>query len=118
MDVLKLNLEKITVNNKYYRKVLQTTENLQLVVMALNPGEEIKKEIHMVTTQFIKVESGYVWVSIEHEKRRLGPGDSVTIPPDREHRVWVTTRATEPAKLYTIYSPPEHPPNLRQRYRA
>lgn len=99
-------LEKITKQNKNYREVLYTTDQLQLVLMSLRYKENIGKEIHPHTTQFIKVESGYGEVYIDGRVTDLNTGDSVVIAAGMEHDI--TALSKRGMKLYTIYSPPHH----------
>jgi mannose-6-phosphate isomerase-like protein (cupin superfamily) len=102
------NLKTLTTENKHYRKVLSTTTNMQLVVMSLNKGQEIGTEIHPTTTQFIFVELGKVVAIIGKSKKiTLKKGDHIIIPPNTKHNI--INRSSEVAKLYTIYTPPEHP---------
>lgn len=101
--MLRLNIEKETIKNKQYRKIIYTDKNIQLVLMNLYPGEEIEKETH-VGSQFIRVEEGFGWATVGDKKFILKDGVSITIPPNTEHYV----KSTQGLKLYTIYSPPEH----------
>lgn len=102
------NIEKITESNKYFRKVLSTTPNMQLVVMSLKPKEDIGMEIHPYTTQFIRVESGTGVAIVDDKKYKLSNGSAIIIPLNSKHNI-VNTSKTEPLKIYTIYSPPNHP---------
>ena len=102
------NIENDTLENDDYRRVLFTGRNTQLVLMTLQPGEEIGKEIHEEHDQFIRIESGSGSVILNGEKHRLADGIAVVIPAGVEHNV-VNTSRDEPLRLYTLYSPPEHP---------
>lgn len=102
------NIENDTLENKDYRRVLFTGRNTQLVLMTLQPSEEIGREIHEEHDQFIRVESGTGSVILNGEKHRLGDGIAVVIPAGVEHNV-INTSSDEPLRLYTLYSPPEHP---------
>ena len=102
------NIENDTLENDDYRRVLFTGRNTQLVLMTLQPGEEIGKEIHEEHDQFIRIESGTGSVILNGEKHRLADGVAVVIPAGVEHNV-VNTSRDEPLRLYTLYSPPEHP---------
>lgn len=108
-----INIERETLRNNNYRKVLFTTPQQQLVVMSLMPGEDIPAETHN-GTQFIRVEAGKGVAEIGATKSNIRDGSVVMIPPRHRHYVKNTSR-TEPLKLYTIYSPPEHRPGLIQR---
>lgn len=108
--MFKGNIEQLTINNTYYRKVLNTTPNQQLVLMALKKTEDIPKEKHH-GTQFIRVEEGTGYAIIGGHKYKLSDGIVVVIPP----HTWHYIKATSNLKLYTIYSPPEHEHELIQK---
>lgn len=108
-----LALEKATINNDNYRKVIKTTKTMQLVLMSLNAGEDIPVEVHPKTTQFIRIEKGKVIVKVDNKRNLLKDGDSIIIPPGSEH--YVKAIGKESVKLYTIYSPPEHRDGLTQK---
>lgn len=115
-DYYKVNIEKLTIANKNYRKVLYTTEQTQLVLMSLLPSEDIPLEKHNNTTQFIRIEQGTCVTYIgndpkEMKQSRLKDGDIIIVPANTYHYVKPTTEL----KLYTLYSPPEHPKNLIQK---
>ena len=113
MDGFAINIEKATLENTYYRRVLYTTPQQQLVLMSIPVNDEISLEVHPDTTQFIRFEAGTGEVRINDLIYKVKDGVSVTIPPNKYHRI-VNTSLTEPLKLYTIYSPPEHPEDLIQ----
>lgn len=101
-----VNLEEKTQQNGYFRQVLFTTGKSQLVVMALQPNEDIGIEVHAGHDQFIRVETGTgkaVLAGVEYE---LADGSGVIIPAGVEHNIINT--GTEVMKLYTLYTPPEH----------
>ncbi len=103
----KENIEKLTIENKNFRKVLYTNKNSQLVLMSLNPGEEIGIEIHEENDQFFRFEAGEGKVLIDGNEYVVGDGDAVVVPASAEHNV-INTSETEALKLYTIYSPAHH----------
>lgn len=107
------NIEKQTLKNTFYRKVLFTTKTMQLVLMSIPPGQDIGFERHKKTTQFIRIESGKGRVVINNTSHRLSDGYAVIIPPKKKHNIINTGR--KPLKLYTIYSPPEHPKNKKEK---
>ena|SRR3989344_8980275 len=109
MKPFSINLEKESLKNKFYRKVVYTDSKIQLVLMSLKVGEDIPLEIHKNHDQFIRVESGKAIVKIDNKKIILGDGSSVIIPAGSFHYVGNYSKKL-PLKLYTIYSPPEHPP--------
>ena len=105
------NIETQTINNEAYRKVLFTTKQTQLVLMHLNAGEEIGSEVHPHVTQFFRFEKGTGVVTLGKSKLRVKDGDAVVVPAGTRHNV----RATKDLKLYTLYSPPQHPDGLIQK---
>lgn len=102
------NIEDITKQNSYFRKVLFTGKYCQLVVMSLKPGEEIGMEIHDNVDQFFRFEDGEGKVIIEDKEYMVQDGSAVIVPAGSRHNV-INTSQTDDLKLYTIYSPPNHP---------
>ncbi len=111
------NIEKDTLENEDYRRVLFTGPNMQLVLMTLQPGEEIGLETHDEHDQFIRVEAGNGVVRLNDEEHELADGFTVVIPAGVRHNV-VNTSKSEALRLYTIYSPPEHPDGTVHRTKA
>lgn len=100
------NIEKDTIDNTDYRRVLYTSENCQLVVMSIEPGDEIGEEVHTLD-QFIRIEAGQAKAVLNHtEAHELADDFAVIIPAGTPHNV-INTGDT-PLKLYSIYTPPEH----------
>lgn len=120
MSVYHGNLERITQQNRDYRRVLYTAPQLQLVVMSLQPGDTIPFEVHGDHDQFIRVEEGRGRLEVsrtargKREKLTLQDGTAVVIPAGVFHEV-INTSRTKVLKLYTLYTPPEHPQGLVQR---
>ena len=105
------NIEKETLKNNYYRKVLYTIKNkTQLVLMSLKPGEDIPIEIHKHIAQFFRVENGKGIAIINGKTYKLKDGSSLIIPPNSEHYIKNTSKNKD-LKMYTLYSPPNHPHN-------
>lgn len=102
------NIEKKSLENKYFREVLFTGPHSQLVVMSIAPGEDIGMETHAGVDQFIRVEAGKGKAILNGEEHNLEDGSAVVIPAGTEHNI-INGSQSEPLKLYTIYSPPEHP---------
>ena len=102
------NIERDTLENENFRKVLYTAPNLQLVLMTLQPGEEIGMETHDHGDQFFRVEGGEGEAILDGEAHKLADGDIVVIPAGAEHNI-VNTSSSEALRVYTIYTPPEHP---------
>jgi len=102
-------IEELTLTNQNFRQVLFTGQNSQLVLMSLKPSEEIGAEVHSTVDQFFRVEKGQGKVVVgENEEHLVGDGDAFVIPAGTRHNV-INASATEDLKLYTIYSPPNHP---------
>ncbi len=108
------NIENETLNNQNFRKVLYTAPKSQLVAMTLQPGEEIGSEVHDGLDQFIRVQTGVAKVIIDGEEHVIGPDYIVIVPAGVEHNV-INSSAEEVLRLYTIYSPAEHPDNTIHR---
>jgi mannose-6-phosphate isomerase-like protein (cupin superfamily) len=111
------NIEHDTLANEDYRRVVFTGSNTQLVLMTLQPGDEIGLETHAGHDQFIRVESGNAYVQLDGERHQLQDGSAVVIPSGAEHNI-VNTSRTEALRLYTLYSPPEHPDGTVQHTKA
>ena len=108
------NIEKLTEKNTFYRDVLFTGQHQQLVVMSLKPQEEIGAEVHPRIDQFFRVEQGTAVVEIDGVRHELHDGDAAIVPAGTRHNVTNPSK-TKCLKLYTIYSPPNHPPETRQK---
>ncbi len=107
------NIEQLTENNENYREVLFTGEHMQLVVMSILPGEEIGAEVHEGHDQFIRVEKGTAEFTLGEDIQQGGDGFAVVIPSGIFHNV--KNIGSETLKLYTIYSPKEHPEHTVQK---
>ncbi|MBN2306879.1 cupin domain-containing protein [Candidatus Peregrinibacteria bacterium] len=101
------HIEKDTLNNNNFRKVLYSAKHCQLVLMSLQPGEEIGMEIHDENDQFFRFEEGQGKVIIDDNEYEVGDGDVIIVPAGAEHNI-INTSEDEALKLYTIYSPPHH----------
>ncbi|HEY5998548.1 MAG TPA: cupin domain-containing protein [bacterium] len=113
------HIEKETLKNKYFRKVLFTGKHAQLVVMSLKPGEEIGNEVHPKVDQFFRIEQGQAAFVYNNgkEKHKVRDADAVVVPAGTHHNV-INTSKTETLKLYTIYSPPNHPAGTVHKTKA
>jgi mannose-6-phosphate isomerase-like protein (cupin superfamily) len=111
-------IEDQTLTNQCFRRVLFTGPNAQLVVMSLKPGEDIGDEVHEGVDQFFSIEQGEAQFLLDgtatHPAAR---GDGVMVPMGTRHNV-TNSSATRALKLYTIYSPPNHPDGTVHRTRA
>ena len=101
------NLEQTAKDNQTFRTVLATSEHTQVVVMNVNPGEDIGKEIHTKEDQVLYLISGNGTVYLDGVETEFNPGDCVLVPAGTEHNF--TTTGDEPMKIITTYSPPHHP---------
>jgi mannose-6-phosphate isomerase-like protein (cupin superfamily) len=101
------DIEKLTLENINFRKVILTTTHQQLVVMSLNPKEDIGVEVHNSLDQFIKIESGEGKALLNGEEFSFSQGFSITIPAGTSHNI-INSSEINPLKLYTVYSPPNH----------
>ncbi len=117
MKGFKSNIEKDTLKNKNFRKVLYTASHCQLVLMSLKPKEEIGLETHKENDQFFRFEAGRGRVEIDGNKYTVKDGDAVIIPAGAKHNV-INTSATEDLKMYTIYSPPHHKDQIIRKTKA
>ncbi len=101
------DIEKETIANQNFRKVLYTAEHSQLVLMSLKPNEEIGMEIHNENDQFLRFEKGEGKCLVDGHEYKVSDGDAVIVPAGAEHNV-INTSSSEELKLYTLYSPPHH----------
>jgi len=102
------NIEQKTLANGFFRQVLFTGKFCQLVVMSLQPNEDIGMEVHSNVDQFFRVEKGQGKVIMNGEESVISDGVAIVVPAGTQHNV-INTSTTEQLKLYTIYSPPNHP---------
>ncbi len=100
------DIEDLTERNDDFRRVLYTGKYLQLVLMALAPGEEIGEEVHEDHDQFFRIEEGKGAVVIDGISTKIQSDDAIVVPAGARHNVINT--GDDPLKLYTIYGPPEH----------
>lgn len=103
----KTDIEKATVENNDFRKVLYTSEHMQLVLMALKPQEEIGEEVHEKNDQFFRFESGKGICIINGTIYNVKAGDAIIVPAGAKHNV-INNDSTLELKIYTLYAPPNH----------
>jgi len=101
------NIEEKTLQNENFREVLYTSQHNQLVIMSLQPNEDIGVEIHEIVDQFIRIEEGEGMAILNGEEQILKNGSAIIIPARTEHNI-INTSTEKKLKLYTIYSPAHH----------
>jgi mannose-6-phosphate isomerase-like protein (cupin superfamily) len=109
------NIEEISIENEYFRQVLYTAKNCQLVIMALKPGEDIGMEVHKLD-QFFRVEEGNGVAVLDGVRTEISAGFAVLVPAGTNHNIINT--GTDPLKLYTLYAPPNHRDGVVHHTRA
>ena len=117
MKGYKDNIEKLTVANTNFRKVLYSGPHSQLVLMSLAPSEEIGMEVHPDNDQFFRFEKGQGKCIIDGHEYALGDGSVIIVPAGAQHNV-INTSAKEDLKLYTIYSPAHHKDGIVRKTKA
>jgi mannose-6-phosphate isomerase-like protein (cupin superfamily) len=111
-------IEKLTIQNNYFRQVLFTGKYCQLVVMCLQAGEEIGNNVHPAVDQFFRIEEGEAKFVLNGKEEHLAhDGDAVVVPAGTYHNV-INTSKTKTLKLYTVYSPPNHPDGTVHKTKA
>jgi mannose-6-phosphate isomerase-like protein (cupin superfamily) len=110
------DIESRTGENRDFRRVLYTGPHLQLVLMALQPGEEIGEEVHQDRDQFFRVEQGNGEVWIDGRRTAIESGTAIVVPAGARHNVRNTGK--QALKLYTLYAPPEHADGTVQATKA
>lgn len=110
------NIETLTTENTDFRRVIYTGKYLQLVLMALKPGEEIGEEVHADHDQFFRIESGSGEVLIDGRRTPIKDDDAILVPAGARHNVFNTGEAS--LTLYTLYGPPEHHEGVVRATRA
>ena len=100
------NIEKETLDNENFRKVLYTGAHLQLVLMSLKAGEDIGEEVHLTNDQFFRFESGTGKCTIDDNNYQVADGDVILVPAGATHNVINTGSVA--LKMYTLYGPPNH----------
>lgn len=109
------NIEKAALENKNFRQVLYTAKNSQLVLMSLNPGEDIGEEVHTLD-QFFRCEAGSGKAILDGVSHEISDGFAVLVPAGTKHNI--INSGVEPLRLYTIYSPPNHRDGVVHETRA
>ena len=110
------NIEKRTKENDDFRRVLYTGKHIQLVLMTLQPGEDIGEEVHDDIDQFFRIEKGEGTVEIDGVANAVEDDDAIIVPAGARHNV--VNSGQQPLKLYTLYAPPEHKDGVVQATKA
>lgn len=108
MPIFVDNIEELTLGNTNFRKVLSTNGHSQLVLMSLKPMEDIGMEVHNDVDQFFRIDAGEGKVIADGQETIITDGFAIVIPAGTEHNI-INTSETEDLKLYTVYSPANHP---------
>lgn len=109
------NIETDTLGNDNFRKVIFTAPHSQLVLMSLNPNEEIGLETHSNVDQFFRIEKGFGKVILNGEEHEISDGSAIVVPAGTEHNV---IAGNDGLKLYTIYSPANHKDGIIHKTKA
>lgn len=110
------NIEQVTLANGEFRRVAYTGKHLQLVLMTLQPGDEIGEEVHDGIDQFFRIEEGAGVITIDGVEHQVEDDYAVIVPSGARHNV--INRSDKPLRLYTIYGPPEHQEGAVQSTKA
>lgn len=110
------DIEEMTEHNDDFRRVLYTGKHLQLVLMSLEPGEDIGEEVHADHDQFFRVEKGKGEVVIDGRRTKIKSDFAIVVPAGARHNVRNT--GDKPLKLYTLYGPPQHAEGTVQATKA
>jgi len=110
------DIEDMTEQNSDFRRVLYTGKRLQLVLMAIEPGEDIGEEVHPDRDQFFRIEDGKGEVWIDGKTTEIESDSAILVPAGARHNIRNT--GDEPLKLYTLYGPPEHADGTVQETKA
>ncbi len=102
------NIETLTLENTNFRKVLHTGKHMQLVLMSLKPKEDIGEEVHENVDQFFRIEKGSGKIVMNNVETAIQDGIAIVVPAGTKHNL-INTSEEEDLKLYTIYSPANHP---------
>ena len=109
-------IEALTEGNRDFRRVLFTGGHMQLVLMALKPGEEIGAEVHATHDQFFRIEKGHGEIRLDGVRNKIAAGDAIIVPAGVRHNLINTGKHR--LRLYTLYAPPEHADGLVEATKA
>jgi mannose-6-phosphate isomerase-like protein (cupin superfamily) len=109
MDCYYDNIEDASLRNDDYRRVVYTDDNIQIVLMSIEAGDEIGLEKHPGVTQFFRIEKGVGIAKVGKIEYAISDGSAIAVPPNTLHNI--INLSSKSMKLYTIYSPPTHDPD-------
>ena len=112
-----VDIEKETLENDNFRKVLYTTINSQVVLMSLLPLEEIGMEVHDISDQFFRIDAGEGKVIMDGEEFIIKDGFAFLVPAGTQHNV-INTSTDKPLRFYTLYMPPHHKDGVIHKTKA
>lgn len=110
------DIEEQTEANRDFRRVLFTGPRMQLVVMALQAGEELGEEVHVSTDQYFRVEEGKGKIWLDGDETTIESDMAIVVPAGMRHNIKNTGH--KPLKLYTLYAPPQHADGTVHRTKA
>ena len=110
------DIEQATQDNRDFRHVVYTARHMQLVLMTLQPNEEIGEEVHEHTDQFFRLESGSGEIVIDGQAKHIESGVAMVVPAGARHNVKNTGLSA--MHIYTVYAPPQHADGTVHRTRA
>jgi mannose-6-phosphate isomerase-like protein (cupin superfamily) len=114
--MLAIDIEALTRANDDFRREVATAEHSQVVLMTIPPGEEIGEEAHEGIDQLLVFVEGEAEAIVAGESSAVGAGRAVLVPGGARHNFRNT--GDSPLRLWTVYSPPEHPPGTVHRTKA
>jgi mannose-6-phosphate isomerase-like protein (cupin superfamily) len=113
----KADVQKLAAENDFFRKVLYTARGGQLVVMSLRPSEDIGMEVHHDVDQFFWIVKGTAKAVLNNEQSQVATGEALIVPRGTDHNI-INASSSEPLKLFTVYTPPNHPDGTVHKTKA
>ena len=107
------DLKHLTKENANFRQVVFTGTHSQLVLMSIEPGEEIGLETHENVDQILYVVDGEGTATLDGSEHEFEKGAVLCVPAGMQHNV--INPGDEPLRLFTIYSPPQHAPGTIEK---
>jgi mannose-6-phosphate isomerase-like protein (cupin superfamily) len=113
----KADVQKLAMENDFFREVLYTARGGQLVVMNLRPSEDIGMEVHHDVDQFFWIVKGTAKTVLNNEQGQVAIGEVLIVPRGTDHNI-INASSSEPLKLFTVYTPPNHPDGTVHKTKA